>query len=109
MITFPEVQRRAQAELDAVVGRDRLPTFDDAPRLPYVRAIIEEALPWRPSVPLGVAHAATEDDWYESMFIPKGTAIVIAPYLATMRTNSGRSVTWTNTETCYLGLRKQFR
>jgi Cytochrome P450 len=32
MIAFPEVQRRAQAEIDAVVGRDRLPTFADAPR-----------------------------------------------------------------------------
>jgi len=73
MIAFPEVQRRAQAELDAVVGRDHLPTFEDAPRLPYVRAVIEEVLRWRPSVPLGVPHAATEDDWYEGVFIPKGT------------------------------------
>jgi cytochrome P450 len=76
MIAFPEVQRRAQVELDAVVGRDRLPTFDDAPRLPYVRAIIEEVIRWRPSAPLGVAHAATEDDWYEGMFIPKGTVCI---------------------------------
>jgi cytochrome P450 len=44
MIAFPEVQRRAQAELDAVVGHDRLPTFDDAPRLLYVRAIFAEVL-----------------------------------------------------------------
>jgi len=73
MIAFPEVQRRAQAELDAVVGRNCLPTFDDAPRLPYVRAIVEEILRWRPSVPLGIPHVATEDDWYEGMFIPKGT------------------------------------
>src|SRR5579863_6175656 len=76
MIAFPEVQRRAQAELDAVVGRDRLPTFDDAPRLPFVRAIIEEVLRWRPSLPLGVPHAATEADWYEGMFIPKGTVCI---------------------------------
>ena len=76
MIAFPEVQRRAQAELDTVVGRDRLPTFDDAPRLPYVRAIIEEVLRWRPSLPLGLAHATTEDDWYEGMFIPKGTICI---------------------------------
>jgi cytochrome P450 len=76
MIAFPEVQRRAQAELDTAVGRDRLPTFDDAPRLPYVRAIIEEVLRWRPSLPLGLPHAATEDDWYEGMFIPKGTICI---------------------------------
>ena len=76
MIAFPEVQRRAQAELDAEVGRDRLPTYADAPRLPYVRAIIEEVQRWRPTLPLGVAHAATEDDWYEGMFIPKGTICI---------------------------------
>ena len=73
MVAFPEVQCRAQAELDAVVGRNSPPTFDDAPRLPYVRAIIEEVLRWHPSVPLGIAHVATEDDWYEGMFIPKGS------------------------------------
>jgi cytochrome P450 len=76
MIAYPEVQRRAQVELDAVVGRDRLPTFDDAPRLPYVRAIVEEVNRWRPSAPLGVPHVATEDDWYEGMFIPKGTICI---------------------------------
>ncbi|KAI0288612.1 cytochrome P450 [Multifurca ochricompacta] len=72
MVAFPQVQRRAQAELDAVVGRSRLPTFEDAPHLPYVRAVVREVLRWRPPVPFGVPHAATEDDWYEGMFIPKG-------------------------------------
>jgi cytochrome P450 len=76
MIAFPEVQRRAQAEIDAVVGRDRFPTFVDAPRLPYVRAIIKEVLRWRPTLMLGVPHAATEEDWYEGMFIPKGTVCI---------------------------------
>ena len=76
MIAFPEVQRRAQAEIDSVVGRDRLPTFDDAPRLPYVRAIIREILRWRPALPFGVPRAATEEDWYEGMYIPKGTTCI---------------------------------
>ncbi|KAI0294689.1 cytochrome P450 [Multifurca ochricompacta] len=74
MVAFPQVRRRAQAELDAVVGRSRLPTFTDAPHLPYVRAVVREVLRWRPPVPFGVPHAATEDDWYEGMFIPKGAA-----------------------------------
>jgi len=76
MIAFPEVQRKAQAELDAVVGRDRLPTFADTPRLPYLSAVIREILRWRPSVPFGVSHALIDDDWYEGMFIPKGTVCV---------------------------------
>jgi cytochrome P450 len=76
MVAFPEAQRRAQAQLDAVVGRGRLPTFADAPRLPYVHAIIKEVLRWRPVVPLGVPHAAAQEDWYEGMFIPKGATCV---------------------------------
>jgi cytochrome P450 len=76
MIAFPEVQRRAQAEIDAVVGRDHLPTFADTPRLPYVRAIIREVLRWNPSIPLGAPHVAAEEDWYEGMYIPKGTICI---------------------------------
>ena len=72
MVAFPEVQRRAQAELDAVVGRARPPTFADAPRLHYVRAVIKEVLRWKPALRFGLPHASAEDDWYEGMFIPKG-------------------------------------
>ena len=73
MVAYPETQARAHAELDAVVGRARLPTFADYPNLPYIRAMVKEALRWRPVGPLGVPHGSTEDDWYEGMFIPKGT------------------------------------
>ncbi|KAI0049923.1 cytochrome P450 [Auriscalpium vulgare] len=73
MIAYPDTQRRAQAELDAVVGRDRLPTFADLPYLPYLRALVKEVLRWRPTVPLGIPHRLSEDDWYKGMFIPAGT------------------------------------
>ena len=76
MIAFPEVQRRAQAEIDTVVGRDLPPTFADAPRLPYVHAIIKEILRWRPPVPFALPHVATNEDWYEGMYIPKGTVCI---------------------------------
>jgi len=72
MIAFPEVQRRAQAEIDAVVGRDRLPTL---PTLLIFRTCAQSSKKFFVGVPLRrrVPHAATEDDWYEGMFIPKGT------------------------------------
>lgn len=53
MVLNPEVSRRAQAELDSVVGTDRLPVFDDQYRLPYVNALIKEVLRWHPPLPLG--------------------------------------------------------
>ena len=42
MAMNPDVQRKAQAELDAVVGRNRLPTLGDRDDLPYVEAILKE-------------------------------------------------------------------
>ena len=56
MVLYPEVQRKAQAEIDAVVGKERLPDFGDRPLLPYVSAILEETLRWHPAVPLGTLH-----------------------------------------------------
>ena len=52
---YPEVKRRAQRELDSVLGRDRLPAFEDRPRLPYLDALCKEVLRWRMVVPLGNA------------------------------------------------------
>lgn len=76
MVTYPDVQKRAQEELDAVVGRTRVPTFSDLPHLPYIRAMVKEALRWRPVDPLGLPHSSTEDDWYNGMFIPKGSIMI---------------------------------
>ncbi|KAI9431010.1 cytochrome P450 [Lactarius psammicola] len=75
-LLHPDVQKKARDEIDAVVGRERLPAFEDRPRLPFVDAMCKEVLRWRPVVPLGVPHAATEDDVYEGFFIPKGAVVV---------------------------------
>ncbi len=52
LLLFPEVQERAQAERDSVIERDRLPTYDDKPRLPYIQAMIKELLRWHAVSPL---------------------------------------------------------
>jgi len=54
LVLFPHVQRQAQAELDLIIGRDRLPTFDDRPRLPYVEALCKELMRWQMVTPLGM-------------------------------------------------------
>ncbi|KAK6977688.1 cytochrome P450 [Favolaschia claudopus] len=56
MLLNPEVQQKAQAELDAVLGPGQLPDFVDEDSLPYVSAIVKETLRWRPAVPIGVPH-----------------------------------------------------
>lgn len=72
LLLHPDVQERAQAELDRVVGRERLPDFADWDQLPFIEAICREALRWKTAVPLGVMHMTTEDDVYKGYFIPKG-------------------------------------
>jgi cytochrome P450 len=75
MVLSPEVQKKAQAELDAVVGPNRLPEFEDRNNLPYINALCKETLRWHPLLPLGFAHATTQDDIYNGYFIPKGAII----------------------------------
>ena len=72
MVTHPEIQMKAQAELDRVVGTDRLPSYADRASLPYIEAIYRELLRWRPPLNMGVPHTSTKDDNYEGYFIPKG-------------------------------------
>ena len=76
MSLYPEVQKKAQAELDAVVGHDRLPDFEDRDSLVYVSAIIMECLRWFNVAPLGLSHSTIDDDEYEGYFIPAGTNIM---------------------------------
>jgi len=53
MVQFPDVQRKAQEEIDRVIGTDRLPTFADRGSLPYLEAVYLETLRWTVPVPLG--------------------------------------------------------
>ncbi|KAH7903774.1 cytochrome P450 [Hygrophoropsis aurantiaca] len=64
---FLDVQERAQSEIDALVGKARLPGFEHQTALPYVGAILRETLRWNPGVVLGIPHATTERDTYNVM------------------------------------------
>ena len=74
--SYPEVQRKAQEEIDRVVRSDRLPGFQDRENLPFVDAILKEVLRWHPVAPMGVPHTTTEDDVYDGYFIPKGAVLL---------------------------------
>jgi hypothetical protein len=93
MALYPEVQKKAQAEIDAVVGPDRLPDFHDRLSLPYINAMLKELSRWNLVVPLGkplliiiittiltssegVPHMTTLDDEYNGFYIPKGTFVM---------------------------------
>ncbi|RDW63545.1 O-methylsterigmatocystin oxidoreductase-2 [Coleophoma cylindrospora] len=78
MSITPEVQRKAQEEIDRVVGSSRLPTFSDRENLPYVDAIVKEALRWHPIGPMGLPHVVDQDDMCNGYLIPKGSLILPA-------------------------------
>lgn len=75
MSIYPDVQKRAQEEIDRVVGHSRLPSFPDKHNLPYVNAILQEALRWHTLAPMGFPHMTTEDNTYNGYFIPKNTLL----------------------------------
>lgn len=75
MVLHPEVQSKAQRLLDQVVGRDRLPTFDDRPNLQYIDFIVKETFRWSPVSPMGVPHRSLKDDVYRGYHIPAGSFV----------------------------------
>jgi cytochrome P450 len=77
MLLFPDAQRKAHAELDRVIGSDRMPTMEDEDSLPYIRSCVKETLRWMPTAILGaVPHATTQDDYYEGFLIPKNAGVM---------------------------------
>ncbi|KAJ2926944.1 hypothetical protein H1R20_g10149, partial [Candolleomyces eurysporus] len=97
MAMYPEIQEKAQAELDRVIGTDRLPDFGDREDLIYLKALIIETMRWHQVLPLGILHIGLyelvltptwvcgttglpqklmEDDYYDGYFIPKGTIVI---------------------------------
>ncbi|KAG0697279.1 cytochrome P450 [Suillus ampliporus] len=73
---FPEEQAKVHDELDAVIGRNRVPNFADENSLPRFRAFIAECYRWRPTAPEGIAHRTTKDVIWENYCIPAGTTVV---------------------------------
>ncbi|KAI1784946.1 cytochrome P450 98A3 [Ganoderma leucocontextum] len=77
MALYPEVQKKTQEELDAVVGTERFPEFSDRPSLPYVDALVKELFRWHPPTPIGAPHRAVADDEYNGYLIPGGASVFV--------------------------------
>ncbi|EGO24806.1 hypothetical protein SERLADRAFT_361704 [Serpula lacrymans var. lacrymans S7.9] len=75
MVLHPDVQERAQMEIDTVIGEGRLPDSNDRPSLPYVEALFRELFRWHTAVPLSVPTVAAHEDVFNGYLIPKGAII----------------------------------
>ncbi|KAK7447390.1 hypothetical protein VKT23_014100 [Stygiomarasmius scandens] len=86
MTLNPQIQKKAQDEIDRVLGMDnkgvnRLPDIEDREKLPFVECVLQETLRFCPVVSMdmghlpGIPHRSLEDDIYKGMFIPKGSIV----------------------------------
>ena len=75
LIQYPQVQRKAQEEIDSVIGWERSPQWSDLASLPYINMIVKEGHRWRPILPLGFPHALGEGEAKSS---PQPIALLIA-------------------------------
>ena len=73
---YPEIQRKCQEEIEAVVGHDRYPNMDDRPHMPYLESIMNEVLRWVTIVPGALFHATKEPDTYQGYEIPADSLIM---------------------------------
>ncbi|KAI8992754.1 cytochrome P450 [Trametes punicea] len=76
MVLHPDVYKKAQAEIDRVVGPDRLPDWEDQANLPYLDCVLREVFRWNAPVPLGVPHRVQSDDVYRGHHIPDGAMVI---------------------------------
>lgn len=77
MIRNPEIRNKAQAEMDLVVGRDRLVRESDLPNLPYLQAVIKEVFRLHPPTPLSLPRIAAEPCEVNGYHIPKNATLLV--------------------------------
>ncbi|KAE9387845.1 cytochrome P450 [Gymnopus androsaceus JB14] len=76
LVCNPDILKKGQAAVDAIVGDDRLPGIVDEGKIPYVDALVMEGLRWRPVLPLGIAHHTASADIYKGYYIPANTIVM---------------------------------
>ncbi|MED6171131.1 hypothetical protein PIB30_037946 [Stylosanthes scabra] len=77
MINNPEVMKKVQEELEAVVGRDTIVEESHIHKLPYLRAVMKETLRLHPALPLLVPHCPSETTIVGGYTIPKGSRVFV--------------------------------
>ncbi|KAG2042433.1 cytochrome P450, partial [Suillus americanus] len=65
MTLFPDVEKKAQAEIDAVIAT-----------LPYTEALVKEIYRWNVVGPTAIPHRVSEDDIRDGHYIPKGSLVI---------------------------------
>uniref|UniRef100_A0A493T686 Cytochrome P450 family 2 subfamily W member 1 n=1 Tax=Anas platyrhynchos platyrhynchos TaxID=8840 RepID=A0A493T686_ANAPP len=75
MMKYPEIQKKVHAEIERVLGPDRLPTFEDRKKMPFTTAVIHEVQRFVTLLP-HVPRCTSTDTHFKGYFIPKGTTVI---------------------------------
>ncbi|XP_067412719.1 cytochrome P450 2G1-like isoform X2 [Emydura macquarii macquarii] len=75
LLKYPQVQAKIHQEIDAVIGRERIPTMDDRHKMPYTDATLHEIQRFSDILPMSLPHMTTRDTWFREYLIPKGTYV----------------------------------
>ncbi|KAL3691707.1 hypothetical protein R1sor_005358 [Riccia sorocarpa] len=77
LVRNPHVMEKAQAEMDSMVGKERLVEESDLPNLPYLNAIVKETFRLHPVAALLPAHMSMEDCEIQGYKIPAKTRLLV--------------------------------
>ncbi|XP_073107217.1 flavonoid 3',5'-hydroxylase 2-like [Elaeis guineensis] len=77
MMQKPETLRKAQEELDQVVGKDNIVEESHISKLPYLGAVIKEVLRLHPALPLLVPHCPSSPCLVGGYTIPEGSRVFV--------------------------------
>jgi cytochrome P450 len=80
LIHHPEYAKKLYAELDKVVGRERVVDETDIPNLPYLNAVVKETFRMHPPAPLNLPHKSLEDTTVAGFDLPANTQLFINIY-----------------------------
>ncbi|XP_044844360.1 cytochrome P450 2G1-like [Mauremys mutica] len=82
LLKYPQVQEKIHQEIDAVIGRDRVPTVEDRGRMPYTDATLHEIQRFSDILPMSLPHTVIRDTRFRGYLIPQGTYVY--PLLSTV-------------------------
>ncbi|XP_058094425.1 cytochrome P450 71AU50-like [Magnolia sinica] len=96
LIKHPRVMKKAQQELESIVGMERMVEESDLENLEYLDMVVKETMRLHPVVPLLLPREAMEDCTVNSFHIPKKSRIIVNAWAIGRDPN-----VWSNPEEFY--------
>ncbi|KAJ1138617.1 hypothetical protein NDU88_004998 [Pleurodeles waltl] len=75
LLKYPDIQEKVQEEIDRVIGRNSIVSFEDRIKMPFTDAVINEIQRYCNLAPLGLPHMVVQDTKFREFLLPKGTEV----------------------------------